>query len=244
MVNKDHAEVLEEITELVKNKKYNTAIYYVIYYLFPSVEPDKGAICDNRSLIAYLTKLYETELPKTLLHVPFVKATYLITLATILNNKANLLYIPEDIKTVRVCINLEKISLAYLRKAILLLNTHSIQLPFERVNELNYMFNVIDLNIAITLMSDKGKMFTDQEVQKRFQVVQGRLTALISRDPKPEYSKLKSLVMHYLGDEASARIASRESVQTIHLKDNIMNLEKLKYRKKYAGKLHPVVIYE
>lgn len=234
---------IETIQDLIQKRKYNNALYSTLKNLLPDGNPSKDDICSNVRLIKYLTEIYQ-DLPKYYNKEPILKATYLIAIANILNNKVALLFTPEYAKEIRTCVNLQKIALAYLKRAIITLNKASCMLPFERVNDINYLLNLIELNLHIILLSDKGRLYGDDEIKSRLLVINKRLIALEQKDPNPDYYKLQSLVMHYLGEVQSAYQASVNSVKTIYLKNNLSNLDKLQYKLRYTGKLHPVVVYE
>ena len=117
-------------------------------------------------------------------------------------------------------------------------------LPFDRVNDLNYLLNLIELNLYVILLSDKGRLYHNDDIRNRLLIINKRLIALEQRDPNPEYYRLQSLVMHYLGEVQGAYQASLNSVNTVYLKNSLANIDKLQYKLRYQGKLHPVVIYE
>ena len=117
-------------------------------------------------------------------------------------------------------------------------------MPFESVSELNYLVNISELNLAITLLNNQTGLYEDTKVKEMLVSINERMEALVQRDPREEYYNTKSILLNYLGDEENSLKAISDSVKVKDLKRNLVNMNKLQYKLKYGGKLCPVEFYK
>ena len=153
-------------------------------------------------------------------------------------------FTPELIKNVRVCLNYQTIASAYINKSFRVFRKSGIELPFEKVSSLNFLLNVIDLNLYIIMIANKGVIYNNKDLYNSLRVVNNRMTALIKVDPKPEYYKTQSLLYTYMDLVTAAKQAIHYSLQATDMRDGLGNIDSIGYRLSHKGKLHPVIIYQ
>lgn len=200
-------------------------------------------VAHDGKLISILLQLHDN-LNRLLVNDPSKKAFYLLIIARSLNNRVASSFVPEDYDSIKSSTNLQKISIAYCRMALQVYNQNSLTLESSQVDDLNYLYNVIDINLNIISSCGVGNIHKSEDLIyiNKFAEINKRLNALIKRNPKPEYFNLQSLLFTYMGmEEESKKIIARglRSNQRIDLS----NITENYYRERLKKGKFPVVIY-
>lgn len=230
------------IQKRIKKQDYITAVYEIIANFIPN-PPRKEEVNTNQKLQKLLLDTYSSS-SKLLLTEPIKKAMNFALIANCLNSYVSSLFTPEYLKNVKLCINYQTIAVAYIKKSFKILQKNGCMIPFEDVNDLNFLLNIVELNLYVIMISDKGKIYGDKDIYLSFRTISQRLEALIKKEPNPEYYKTQSLVYNYMHNLAEAKKAAFACLQAGSLKTNLQNINSLGYKILYQGKLHPVMIYQ
>lgn len=230
-----------KIEKAIKNYKYDLALFLTVKELLPKSAkfqtPSKSS-----EMVQLLVSVYKLS-PKLYEINPLKKATLMVYIADCLNSKNTKNFIPEHFYNVKRSTGYQQLASAYIQQAFEVLSKNAIVLPFERVVDLNYLYNIIEMNLCIISLAEKGRLYGYTDVYNNLKKIDSRLDILIKRDPRPEFYSARSTLLTYLGREGDATQLLRDSLKVSSLTLNLRNLDVLGYKIHNVDRLVPVEIY-